>query len=564
MKHESRTSPFFLEELRGKYLWLAVLVAFLLVGRALYAYHLEVNSDEPQHLHVAWAWVQGLLPYRDVFDNHAPLFSSIYSSVLWILGERSDVVPLMRLTNLPWYLLTLWATYRLGSAIFDKWTGLAAAAITATESTFFLKSIEFRPDTMWAAVWVVALALGMEGTLSVRRSIGVGLLVGIALAVSIKTSVLLASAFVASTVLLALAAYDHRTIDMPFWTRRVAAGLGGFAIVPGLVVVMFSVLGAWPAMRYCLIEHNVAPGLGRWSDSIVSLRQWAALFIAPPLVYVAYLMCRRVDDQQKSFKRAWLLLACCSYLLLRDAFLPLIAGQDLLPWIPMISPFVAAGIGWFARKISLPERTAFLRAAVLVFVVVAQVSLVIARHPFWEDDTAEYSHRLSAILDLAKPDDTVLDAKGDAIFRPRATYWTFENVSRFRFATGLIKDDIDARLASCHVAVVIGDDWPQPLSDFIHANYILLGQDIFIAGKHVAKMEAGARGDVDVAVAQTYRISTDGKPFSGDVDGTPYSGARVLTKGKHSLAPLSSGSVDLEWAGTAPDPCPSSFRQATL
>src|SRR5579885_3030270 len=56
--------------------------ALLLIGSltALHAFWLHgiaYNSDEGQHLHVAWSWTQGLLPYRDVFDNHGPLFGLI-------------------------------------------------------------------------------------------------------------------------------------------------------------------------------------------------------------------------------------------------------------------------------------------------------------------------------------------------------------------------------------------------------------------------------------------------------------------------------------------------------
>src|SRR6185369_9871892 len=32
------------------------------------------NADEPQHYHVAWGWSRGLLPSRDLFDNHTQLF----------------------------------------------------------------------------------------------------------------------------------------------------------------------------------------------------------------------------------------------------------------------------------------------------------------------------------------------------------------------------------------------------------------------------------------------------------------------------------------------------------
>ena len=57
--------------------WLSLLI--LLVLRLVWLNAYTLNSDEAQHAHVAWAWTQGLLPYRDVFDNHGPLFGWLHS-----------------------------------------------------------------------------------------------------------------------------------------------------------------------------------------------------------------------------------------------------------------------------------------------------------------------------------------------------------------------------------------------------------------------------------------------------------------------------------------------------
>ena len=63
----------------------------LLVGAVLLRlasiFHYRFDNDEPQHLHVVWAWTQGLVQYRDVFDNHMPLFhTAMYAKGvdLWI------------------------------------------------------------------------------------------------------------------------------------------------------------------------------------------------------------------------------------------------------------------------------------------------------------------------------------------------------------------------------------------------------------------------------------------------------------------------------------------------
>lgn len=69
---------------------LAALLVLGLALRVLMAWRFRVDSDEPQHLHVVWAWTHGLLPYRDVFDNHMPLFH-LLSGIL-VAGARFDAV----------------------------------------------------------------------------------------------------------------------------------------------------------------------------------------------------------------------------------------------------------------------------------------------------------------------------------------------------------------------------------------------------------------------------------------------------------------------------------------
>ena len=68
---------------------LGIAACALLALRLVYAWTLRVNSDEPQHLHVVWAWTKGLLPYRDVFDNHAPLFDFLNAPLLVLVGEKA-------------------------------------------------------------------------------------------------------------------------------------------------------------------------------------------------------------------------------------------------------------------------------------------------------------------------------------------------------------------------------------------------------------------------------------------------------------------------------------------
>src|SRR5215468_5948038 len=99
---------------RDQHRWLWLFFGGVLILRVVYAWTLRVNSDEPQHLHVVWAWTHGLLPYRDVFDNHMPLFQLLCAPILGLLGEHAADLYWMRLLMVPLYFLSLWCVYRIG------------------------------------------------------------------------------------------------------------------------------------------------------------------------------------------------------------------------------------------------------------------------------------------------------------------------------------------------------------------------------------------------------------------------------------------------------------------
>ena len=73
----------------------ALLLA-MLVLRWFYRQGHPWDSDETQHLHVVWAWATGRLQYRDVFDNHSPLFHLLNAPFLAAFGERADILEPMR------------------------------------------------------------------------------------------------------------------------------------------------------------------------------------------------------------------------------------------------------------------------------------------------------------------------------------------------------------------------------------------------------------------------------------------------------------------------------------
>src|SRR5439155_14960906 len=233
------------------------------------------------------AWTRGLLPYRDLFDNHMPLFHAAHAPLLAAVGEHPQALFTMRLAMLPWFALTLLAIGWLGSALFSRRVGVWGAAVAALWPEHFLTALEFRPDVPWAALWLLGLALLLGGRASRARAIGAGLLFGLALAVSLKTVVLLAALGLgALTLRLALpgpaaGADPGAGARAPGSLGRLALLLGATALVPGAVVAWFGAHGALGPMLACTVGHHLSPGLGRPGPRALPLPP-ALLPPAPP------------------------------------------------------------------------------------------------------------------------------------------------------------------------------------------------------------------------------------------------------------------------------------------
>ncbi|HEY2396734.1 MAG TPA: glycosyltransferase family 39 protein [Rudaea sp.] len=520
----------------------AIGVAALLALRIWLALTLRVNSDETQHLHVVWSWTQGLLPYRDLFDNHAPLFHILYAPLLAALGERADIVPWMRLAVIPWYALTLWLTYRLATVLFDRRIAWIALAITALQPTFFTRSVEFRPDDAWAAAWIASLLVAVSGPPTPRRALQCGLLAGLALAFSIKSAVLIASALLAAALVLAIQTWQRRQPGTGETLRIATMTAIGGAVLPITIAVAFTLAGAGEAIRYCLFVHNVADGLGRWSH-----HGWRLLAFPLLLPALAAAMCwslRAGDHAYRASLRAWVFGVGLIYAALRVSYQPLLDKQDVLPLVPMLAPFAAALLVHLTTK---PART---RATVAGFVL-AELALTLLHGRPWRDEARQYALELHTLLQLSSPGDYVMDDKAESIFRARPSYWLLENVTLHRLAEGSIDDDIAARLVNDRVGVGVFERERGNDLDFVRRNYVAIAPHVDVAGKMLGAADTGAAIGFDVSVPNRYAIVSDSGNVAGTLDGEPYSAPLELGAGPHEFIPLQRGVWALESARAA-------------
>src|SRR5712671_381702 len=212
--------------------------------RTICGFHWGFDSDEWQHLHVAWAWSQGLLEYRDIFDNHAPLFHMLTAPLVATFGETPRIIFLMRLVMLPFSLMTLAAAAVIGAKVWDTRVGLWTPILLAPIPVFFFRSIEYRADGLWAALCTSAVAVMVAGAAGPGRAFVAGLLLGLALVTSLKSVLLLFALAVAALAMPLAAGGMRRGAPQRVRLRLLPPLLGGLALTPVAFVGYFAHRGA--------------------------------------------------------------------------------------------------------------------------------------------------------------------------------------------------------------------------------------------------------------------------------------------------------------------------------
>ena len=524
--------------------------ALLLALRVLFAFTLQVDSDEPQHLHVVWAWTQGLLPYRDVFDNHTPLFQLLMAPLLALLGERADIVPLMRLAMIPFYALALWAGWRIGCALWSRRTAALAMLLTALFPFYFVLSAQFRTDDLWSPLWVLSVLVGVTGTPGMRRMALSGLLAGLALAVSLKTTVLLIAAAAALALVLTIWRLGGRHLDAAAMARGALAFVLAAALPLAAFAAFFVAEGAWAQTWYCTVQHNIVPGLGDWSGHRLAhdLRLSAFPLLLLLATGVSWRTLRRTADPERWLRRSVVLACAVLYVGALVSYWPLVPAQDLLPVTPMLMLGLVALVerDHGARAASTPRR--LLPFWVLLFLLL-DLGVILALRPPWRDRAVVQETHLAAVLRLTRPDDDVMDAKGESIYRMRPIYWAFENITQQRMRLGLIPDDVAAGLIRTGTPLVDDYRMPAGAQAFIDANYLATGIGrLRVAGLLLDAPQAGAPVRFRVNVPQTYVLVAATGTATGVLDGTELDGPRRLAAGTHVLAVSRPGRYALVWA----------------
>ena len=494
-----------------------------------------LNSDEPQHAHVAWALGRGLVPYRDVFDNHAPLFHLLFAPLMALLGETPNVIGWLRLAMIPVAMLAFVATAWIGRALWSPRVALLALVLLAAFPPYVMQAGQFRTDGLWAASWIATIGVAVSGRWCLSRATLVGVMVGTTLALSLKTLPLLAGLVIAWVVLmLSLPAAERPTL------RTVAASaacmLLGALLLPLLVVGYVGLRGGLASMQYDVWTHNLLADAGRTRTA--SLRIAAMLVAFGLLVIQMRSALRAAVVKPLAMRRLLVVSAAAAYLLLLVGTWPLLTRQDYLPAIPLLALGVASW--WFRRD---RRRWRYVPHAAAV---VGVLFTVLFTWPF-DDRLASEEASLKDVLSITTSRDPVMDDKGASVYRMRPFYFALEDLSLIRMRRGLIRDDIRQRLLATNTHVVWASRLPPADLAFVQANYVNVRDGLRVSGHRFGAVQAGSMHPFLVQFPGRYVLIGPERASIGRIDGVVANDARWLASGLHRMTAGQDGRYTLLW-----------------
>jgi len=510
--------------------WISLLLLLALRLAWLNAYTL--NSDEAQHAHVSWAWTQGLLPYRDVFDNHGPLFGWLHSPLLKLLDDRADVLTWLRLAMQFWYVVALGSAGWIARRLYGWRVALVVVLIAGLFPRFFIVSGQFRTDDMWMALWLAGLAFVVGVPPRAWRFFVTGLLVGCALSVSQKTLVLIGTTIVTVIVLRQLLPAGAPRANF----RCGMAAVLGLLLVPAIFSVWLATHGVLGEAWYGLVLYNIGGATKRHAAQQLL---WFLLLGAAALVLAIREVRRRSLGEFD-----WTVFFAMQgglYLLLIWFIWPLITKQDFLPVLPTL---VLALGGWASHWPWLGLRPQ-LRGALLLLILAVELATVVAYAPPWQDELADQRAELTLVLRYTDKTDTVMDPKGDTIFRMRPYYPVLESLAMHRLRKGLMTDTIVDELLTHGTMVVVPRRLPYASAHFVVENYVPAGRDVWVAGRMFPTPEP--EQVIDVALPGNYVLTDGFRQLRGSVDGGPVADHWHLDRGVHYLKVAAGVPVALVW-----------------
>jgi hypothetical protein len=455
----------------------------------------------------------------------------------------------MRMAMLPLFAITIVCVMRIVASFASPRVAVWSAGLAALFPHYFLDSVEFRPDQLWTAIWMVTLTVLVSGRPTARRAFAAGILLGLSFAVSMKSVLMLAAlgSAVLVTFLIGLSTGGVRC----HWTvppKYVAAAVMGMVIVPALVVLVFCALGVGREMYYCVVRHNVLSGNAdphATSKLLLQIVCWLPVAIGGGIAIVLL----KLPAAQR-LRLCFCYLASAFYYIYLVSAWPVLTAEDYLPFAPAMALWSGPLLIWlYDRGLRALGASHPMSALPLLL---CEVGGILAIQFPWVDHAQHKIGLVADALRLTSESDFVMDSKGETIYRRRPYYYVLEKMTLARIKNGSIRNDIVERLVADRVPLVTTRRMPDNVRHFIQENYVPIAWRLRVLGQEFPPRNYRPRGPIHftIQVPARYVFVTPEGPLPGKVDGVEINGSCELKEGPHELvaSPQALGKIVMIWS----------------
>jgi F0F1-type ATP synthase membrane subunit c/vacuolar-type H+-ATPase subunit K len=510
--------------IRSSYYWiLSLVLSISFFIRIFLTFFRRFNADEFQHLHASWMIHFGYLPYRDFWENHAPLLYFLFAPVLGFFGEGIPAVLTARsILSLIGVAIAV-VVYKIARLDHDQEIALLAVTVLSFSEIFVQKTIEFRTDQFVVLFWLISLLFCFRSFMQKKDNLL--LLSGISLGIGMLFSPKALLCLTAAAVLIVL-----KNRQLAGTTRKLFLLALGFIVPMIPLAIYFYSQGALEKMVEATILQNLSYPDTRGPSFLVRPQNLGFLLLSFAGVYLSI-----------KNKSCLLLLVPGLVLLAILIFLmPSTFSQSALTFIPIFAVYAGIALkesmAW--RSSSKLKNSLFLMFTLSTALIIPVVALHL-RNGFTITNR-EQLNRIEYILRNTTPEETIFDGNAAYVFRPQAYFYgSLVEGIRHQIDRGEIQENIVDALQKRKCRIVIYDDrvsdLPESVQNFIRSNYLSAGvYDVFVAGKELgAESISGDRATFWIELPFVYTIQIGTTNFH--IDGKPYRKPVFLKRGNHTI-----------------------------
>jgi hypothetical protein len=220
------------------------------------------DQDEFQHTHIAWNMFNGLLPYRDFFEHHGPLYAELNTKILQFLIDTPDsfeTLIFLRKTSFLFIALTALFVFLVAKVISQsKTAAFFSAAVFLSWEIVQKKGIEIRPDVLQNLFWMIgcyAFVIGWKKPQKIWP-----ILAGMfwALMISCNAKAAVGAVGIIFFLILEFTKKDQRSLVL----RQALWICAGCALILSIIFIRYAIEGAFTDLIY----YNVSQNLNAISD----------------------------------------------------------------------------------------------------------------------------------------------------------------------------------------------------------------------------------------------------------------------------------------------------------